>query len=320
MIGEEAVIRRKSQNWRRLEELTKKSRETFRSLSPAEIREYVRLYRQASADLASLRTQSSNPEIIIWLNELVARAYGQLHKRPRMRFFEAIQHMLETAADTFRRYVWLFVLNLVLFLGSAFGGAAIVNHVDGGRELLVSEAFDPWIQGSMDERTGEESAFASAFYASNNPRVAIITNALGSATFGVFSLYSLWNNGSMVGALGAEMARVNKLPHLLIWISPHGVSEVSGLLVASEAGMVLAIAMFRPGRRSRGDAMRLAGKDALALILLGLAMTYIAAPIEGFFSFNPRVPDALKITFAALSAAAWIAFLFGFGRNRVTEA
>lgn len=233
-----------------------------------------------------------------------------------MRFFEAIQHMLFTAADTFRRYKYIFLLNLVLFLGSAFGGAAIVNSVDGGRDLLVNEMFDPWVKGTMDERTGEESAYASAFYASNNPRVAIITNALGSATFGVFSLFSLWNNGSMVGALGAEMARVGKLPHLLIWISPHGVSEISGLLVASEAGMVLALAMFRPGRRSRGDAMKLAGKDAFTLIMLGLVMTYVAAPIEGFFSFNPRVPDALKIAFAAASAAAWIAYLFGYGRNR----
>jgi hypothetical protein len=42
---------------------------------------------------------------------------------------------------------------------------------------------------------------------------------------------------------------------------------------------------------------------------------FIAAPIEGFFSFNPSVPMWAKVAFAALSAVAWGAFWLGYGRE-----
>jgi uncharacterized membrane protein SpoIIM required for sporulation len=88
------------------------------------------------------------------------------------------------------------------------------------------------------------------------------------------------------------------------------------LLVTASGGFVMAWAMIRPGRRRRGDAMRIAGKDALTLMLTGLVMIVIAAPIEGFFSFNPGVPTWAKVAFALCALAAWSAFFVGYGQDR----
>ena len=38
--------------------------------------------------------------------------------------------------------------------------------------------------------------------------------------------------------------------------------------------------------------------------------------MEGFFSFDPRIPDWLKVTFAAGTLAAWLAFFTMYGRAR----
>jgi hypothetical protein len=46
---------------------------------------------------------------------------------------------------------------------------------------------------------------------------------------------------------------------------------------------------------------------------------YIAAPIEGFFSFNPRVPTVAKIAFIIASAAAWAMFWGFYGRKSEAE-
>jgi len=37
-------------------------------------------------------------------------------------------------------------------------------------------------------------------------------------------------------------------------------------------------------------------------------------------SFNPRVPNAVKLVVAALVACAWAAFWIGFGRGEPTPA
>ncbi len=42
---------------------------------------------------------------------------------------------------------------------------------------------------------------------------------------------------------------------------------------------------------------------------------FIAAPIEGFFSFNPTVPGWLKVIVASISALAWALFWIGYGRR-----
>ncbi len=43
---------------------------------------------------------------------------------------------------------------------------------------------------------------------------------------------------------------------------------------------------------------------------------FIAAPIEGFLSFNPAVPSSIKVIFAVGSFIAWLAFYAGYGKDR----
>jgi len=40
--------------------------------------------------------------------------------------------------------------------------------------------------------------------------------------------------------------------------------------------------------------MKAAGKDAIRAPPTGVCMMFIAAPIEGFFSFNPHVPGRVE--------------------------
>lgn len=317
--NEEALLAKRTQSWSRLDQLCGKAESSFRSLSGDEVVEYVRLYRQASADLAFLMTHSSNADVVHYLNAIVGRAYAQLYRTPKRPFWANLWHSVGTAAQTVRRRkrpVWLAI---AIFFAAAFIVAGILNMDPASRQYFIppefESTFDHWKSGEHPPRTGDENMAAFGMYASHNPMVAIMTNALSSATFGIFTVYAMWSNGALIGALAAETATVGHLDFLLISIFPHGISEIGGFFIAAGAGFVMGGALIKPGRRTRGEALRIASKDALVMLLLSLFMIFLAAPIEGYFSFNPAVPDWAKIAFSVVALTAWISFFVGFSKT-----
>jgi uncharacterized membrane protein SpoIIM required for sporulation len=155
----------------------------------------------------------------------------------------------------------------------------------------------------------------TGLYSSNNPKVAIIQSSIAAGTFGIGTAILLWQNGVVMGTLTHEMASVGKVPHLFISIAPHGVTEISGLILSGTAGLCLGWALISPGRRKRGDALRVAAKDAMVVLCASVVLMFMAAPVEGFFSFNPRVPNSLKILFAVVAATAWGFFWTTYARS-----
>jgi uncharacterized membrane protein SpoIIM required for sporulation len=111
------------------------------------------------------------------------------------------------------------------------------------------------------------------------------------------------------------MAAVGKTWFLWSSILPHGVPELTGIFVSGGAGLVLGWALIHPGRKKRGAALKEAGKDAIVLLLTAYILMFIAAPIEGYFSFNPAVPQEIKFILAIVTAGLWAAFWIGYGRT-----
>lgn len=290
-----------------------------RSLSDDELREYLRLYRRASTDLALARTKSRNPGLVDFLNDLVARAYSVFYRAPRPAVGQSIVNALSTATQTIRRRRAFVFTAAAIFFGSWIFVFFVMGAVPQAKEILVGpqadKLFEGWKKGQFEQRSGSEDIAMNGMYASNNPRVAIVAGAVGAATFGVGSIYLLFQNGAMVGALSSEMNKVGKLDFLLSSIFPHGVPELSGAIVAGSAGLLLGWALINPGRRRRLDSLKSVGKDAVTLIVTSVFLMFIAAPIEAYFSFNPVVPGWLKTTVGAVSLVAWLTFWTSYGKS-----
>ncbi len=321
-MNEEAFVRGREAEWQRLEAFTEQAQSSPALLSREEFRQFIRLYRSVSSDLAVVRTRSANLALIDYLNGLVSRAYGVLYQQPRPSIWESLRHGVELAAQTARRRAWFVLASVLIFLGSAFFAAILINTVPDTRDVLIPqgfrEVFESWKSGSFEMRTGGENLGMTGFYASNNPMAAIGTASIAASTFGLGTAALLFNNGALIGVLGSEMAGVGKLDHLLSSIAPHGVPEISGLIISGAAGLLMGWSLINPGRRSRGESLREAGKDAVVLLATSVILMFIAAPIEGFFSFNPMVPQGLKIGVATIEAICWGMFWYGFGRERST--
>lgn len=322
-MNEVQFVHKREPDWQRLHTLTAKADVSPTQLTPAEIKEFVRLYKRVSADLALVRTKSTNIELIEFLNDLCGRAYGTIY-RPRSRGVgKAFANGLATVAITFRRHFRFILASFLIFALSGVFSFTSMQFKPETRSHFISPGdeanFDGWKKGKFEERDFETSAGMSGFYASNNPRASLIAGSSAAVTFGLGSVYILYMTGAQFGALAHELVPVGHVDHLFISVSPHGVTELSGIFVAGGTGLLMGWTLLFPGRRRRGEALLAAGKDAIVLLATGILMMYIAAPIEGFFSFNPRVPDIAKIAFAAASAIGWFFFWYGYGRDRERE-
>jgi hypothetical protein len=125
----------------------------------------------------------------------------------------------------------------------------------------------------------------------------------------------LFQNGAILGALASEMQSVHKLPFLISSLVPHGIPEMSGIIFAGAAGLRFGWAILVPGVYSRTESLRRSAKDGVTMIVTGVFLCFIAAPIEGFFSFSPAISQEVKFAFACVSLMGWIFFWSFFGKN-----
>ncbi|HYG21837.1 MAG TPA: stage II sporulation protein M [Verrucomicrobiae bacterium] len=292
-----------------------------------ELRRFHELYERAAADLARLNTFSSEPETRRYLESLVARAYGEVHEtREKRRRFRPVQWFLHTLPQTFRRHVRAFYLAAAITLaGSALGGFATLldppsRHVImpfGHDQMRPSERVKEEESNAGDHLSGYKSSF-SAMLMTHNTKVSIFTLGMGM-TWGVGTIIILFYNGVILGAIVVDYVVDGQTRFLMGWLMPHGVIEIPAILIAGQAGFILALALIGWGNRlPLGTRLRAASKDIVTLIFgVGLMLIW-AGFIEAFLSqyHEPVIPYSAKIAFGTVEFILLCAYLGFAGRRQ----
>lgn len=312
--------------WRALEAmLDRLQADSTLRLDLEETRRLHYLYQRASADLAKVATFSSEPETRRYLESLVGRAYGQIHEtRRRPHRFAPLRWFFVTFPQTFRRRVGAFFIALAVTLaGCLFGAGALAVDPEAKSVLLPFEHLqgDPSKRVEREEEHGPEAgaphAAFSAFLMTHNIKVSIFAMALG-LTWGIGTIAMLFFNGVILGAVALDYAAAGESAFLVGWLLPHGSIEIPAILLAGQAGLVLARGIVGWGRRRTiGARMREIGPD-LCTLIGGLAVMLVwAGLIESFFSqvHEPTLPYELKIGFGVVELIALFAFLTFAGRG-----
>src|SRR5205814_2318936 len=99
--------------------------------------------------------------------------------------------------------------------------------------------------------------------------------------------------------------------HDTFWpgILPHGIAELTAIFICGAAGFLLGLSLLLPGAYTRRDAIRIAGLDAIKLVLGTIPLFIFAGIIEGMFSHLP-IPAALRLVFAGINGLFWYLYLF----------
>jgi len=300
-------------------------------MSLGQLQLFHQLYERTAAGLARITTFSSEPEIRRYLENLVARAYGEIHEtRERQRRFFPLEWLFQTLPQTFRRHIRAFYFSLaVTMVGCAFGGLAIAFDPDAKPVLMPFPHLlqDPAKRvaeeekATYDQMQGSKTTF-SAELMTHNTKVAIFTLALGM-TWGFGTILMLFYNGVILGAVAVDYIRAGETKFLLGWLMPHGVIEIPAILIAGQAGLMLALAIIGRGSRlSLRARLRETAQDVVTLIFgVGLLLIW-AGFVEAFLSqyHEPVISYDAKIAFGCVELILLSLFLSRSGRRKPSEA
>lgn len=313
--------------WERLEAvLARLAADPYRVLSLEEVRDLELLYQRTAADLARLSAMATEPATRQYLENLVSRAYVEIHggqgERRRWRPWEWFS---VTLPNTFRRQFGAFRFAFILMLvGCGFGAFAVSFDAE-AKEIIMpfghgqrtpSERVAQEESARKDRLSGHKATFSGQLM-THNTRVTLTSAALG-LSWGVGTLLIMFYNGVILGAIALDYIVDGQLVFLLGWLLPHGVIEIPAMLVGGQAGFVLASALL--GRRQNKvlsarlravvpDVATLCGGAALMLVWAGIVESFLSQYHE------PVLPYWLKIAFGVVELCVLVWFLSRAGRG-----
>jgi uncharacterized membrane protein SpoIIM required for sporulation len=278
-----------------------------------------RHYRRASSDLAVARTFYAGSEAFVFLNQLCARAYGAIYRRRVSRGSAIKRFLLKDFPTTFmaeRRYFWAALL--VFGAGALVGTVAALADPHSLDALIPQELRDHIDQGALwtDHALAAATPLAlGSRIVTNNAAVALTAFGLG-LTAGLGTAALLFVNGLHLGAVLTLCFKADLGYRLLAFMVAHGFVEIAAILIAGQAGFVVAMAIVAPGELSRGDALRLRGRTALTLVLGTLPLIAVVGMVEGFVSPGTTFPGPVKLALGLSLLLLLFVYVVRFGRDR----
>lgn len=261
-------------------------------LDVEELRELARLYRLHLARLARERERATDPDRLRLLNGLCVRAHTMLHVPAAATNGGALASTRRALAGTLPAIAAAAgLLAAGLLVGAALGlrDPAAVHAI-----VPSTSGYDP---GTVDallasaearatflERDAVPAAMNAVFGASlfaNNTRVGLLAFATGLLA-GVPTVFLTVYNGLLIGAFTSIFLRDVVPIEFLAWILPHGIPELTAIVLCGAGGLVFGAAVAAPGRAGRRIAIPRAATRAVALAALALPLFAIAAVIESF--------------------------------------
>lgn len=265
------------------------------------------MYRSAAADLAAARRQFPNELAVSRLEQLVSRARHVVYDAEGRR---------ESVRTFFGRTYWRRIRErpAVLALSALLMfGPALLGGVWGVRDPGAASRFVPSQYRSVTEpRTGGtnlglspgESSQAATSIFTNNIRVTLFAFA-GGITLGLLTGYVLVFNGVLVGTLMGLAFNAGNGESFTVLVTPHGVLELSCIVVGGLAGLRMGWAIIAPGHRRRIVSLQREARAAAELALGTAPWLVLAGIVEGFITPSGLSLPAALFVGGSLGAIYW---------------
>jgi len=314
-------VRRQAGVWKRCQELVDKaSSRGLGALTPEELEEFTGIYREVSADLARAHTYGGSLRLCFHLERLVGQAHN-LFYQDRTEGFSVLGWLRTDFPRALRAHVGYVAVAAALVFAPAFiTYFGVRDDVEAGRRLVppemvsrAEEARARLERGDLyiDVPQVQMSVFSSQIM-TNNIQVSFLA-AAGGILVGIGTALVLILNGVNLGAVFALYDAQGAGSLLWTFVLPHGVLEMTAIVISGAAGLILAHAILAPGRRTRGRALREEGRWSLSLVAGAGVLLVFAGLIEGFVS-PAQIPAALKLGFAAVVGTLMLLYFWSGSR------
>lgn len=308
-------------DWKALTELLDRAQRGLQRLSPEEVNTLGRLYRAATSDLALAQRDFPNQRVTAYLNQLVARAHAVLYRTEPLAFGRLWRFAKtgfprayrETLPFTLVAALLLIIPALVAGVGTAWQPASAQWMLPAQVQRLIPaiERKELWTDIPIQERP-----YASSFIMQNNIQVVFLAFG-GGMLAGLFTVWAMVMNGLILGGLTGLTAHYGVGFELWTFVIGHGVVELSVIFIAGGSGLRLGWAMLQPGLLRRRDALALAARKAVRLVIGCVPLLVIAGLIEGFISPATSLPWPIHWGVGVGSGVLLYCYLLLAGRENV---
>ncbi len=292
-MREAAFAKQNKDKWLRFESVLKNNIQ----VSPDELSS---LYVEVTDHLSYAQTFYPNSNTLRYLNGLSVLAHQKIYKTKRESRNRLITFYTKEFPLFFSQYHrQLLIAFLTFMLFSIIGAYSAATDGDFVRLILgdgyVNMTLDNIDNGdpmAVYKDMGELNMFLGITV--NNIRVALLAFAYG-LFLSVGTLFILMRNAIMLGSfqyffydqgLLWESART-------IWI--HGTIEISVIIIAGCAGLVMGNSILFPRTYTRVQSFVRGAKDGVKILISTIPFFIIAGFLEGFVTRHTEMPDWLAI-------------------------
>lgn len=259
-------------------------------------------------DLAYAKTYYPTSRVTRYINALASRIYLRIYQNRREdsnRLVKFFRYDVPLTIAKHHRVIgfcaFVFILFYLLGYLSARYDEGFTREVMGNSYVNMTESNIE--KGNPFGVYQSGNAFLSWLgIMVNNVRVALLMFVKG-IFLGIFSLKDLISNSMMVGVFHYMFAAKGLGVAFLFAVMIHGLLELTAIVIACAAGVIMGTSYLFPGTQSRLKALQQGTKDGVKIIVGLIPVFGIAAFFEGFITGLYKMPLALNILLLGSSAA-----------------
>ncbi|HJU46437.1 MAG TPA: stage II sporulation protein M [Chitinophagaceae bacterium] len=263
-------------------------------------------------DLAYARTFYPDTNTSKYLNGLASRFHQKIYRNKRERSGRIFDFWQYELPWLFKQYQVQLLYAFIFFIIFCLLGALSAYYDDAVLKLVIPNG-DAYVNQTLENiRKGDpfgvykSGGQVNMFFqiAFNNIKVSFVAFVLG-IFFSVGTLWLLVQNGLMLGAFLQFFFARHLGGQAVLAIFIHGTIEISVIVVACCAGLVIGNSLLFPGTYSRWYALQKAGRDAMKIVFGLVPFFLIAAFLESFVTrYYQVIPLWLNIFI--LTASLWL--------------
>lgn len=272
------------------------------------------LFISLTDDLSYARTHYPHSQNTLYLNALAARVHQSIYrnkKEDKGRIISFWKYELPLVCYQARQQ--LLYAFIIFAVAVALGAISTANDSTFARLILkdnyVNMTLDNIAKGDpmgVYSSSGQLEMFA--FITINNIKVALTTFAFG-LLFSVGAGYILFQNGVMLGTFQYFFHQKGLFldSFLSIWI--HGTIEISSIIIAGAAGLVMGNSILFPGTYPRLESFKTGAKKGLKIVIGLVPLFIIAGFLESYITRLTHWHWSIKATII-LASAFFIIYYF----------
>jgi uncharacterized membrane protein SpoIIM required for sporulation len=310
-VDVDAFVQAHRPTWDRLEVLVKRRRR----LTGTEVDELVDLYQRVSTHLSMVRTVSTDSVLVGRLSGLVAQARSAVTGAHAPLWSEFIRFWtVSFPVVAYRSWRWWLGTAVVFFFVTALIAVWVSGNPEVQAAIGTPSEIDKLVNNDFASYYRENPAGSFALQVwTNNSWIA--AQCIGSAILlGLPIPYVLFQNAANLGVIAGVMFNADKADIFLGLIIPHGLIELSAVLLAGASAMRLGWSVVSPGNRPRGQVLAEQGRAVVAVAVGLVGVLLVSGLIEALVTPSP-LPTFGRIGIGVAAEIGFLAYVVHFGRK-----